>query len=161
MKRSDSYKQRSRLLDFWTLYIVCYSNEQNILETGSVAALTPGGGRHLLRWVRWGYLSHPFTWERKQIQFPKRCVLYNTGRWTVCFRQSMGRVRYLRVTLQTCSVLTYLCPELSSGWRTMSDATCWAPFQTRFQGLTNSAPLRLSSPSAGNKRNHVAIIEAF
>jgi hypothetical protein len=26
--------------------------------------------------------SHPFTWERKQIQFPKRFVLYNTGRWT-------------------------------------------------------------------------------
>jgi hypothetical protein len=27
-------------------------------------------------------VSHPFTWRRKQIQFPKRCPLYSTRRWT-------------------------------------------------------------------------------
>jgi hypothetical protein len=40
------------LRSFWTLFIAQYSEEHNVLETGSVSVVRSGGGRHLRCWIR-------------------------------------------------------------------------------------------------------------
>jgi hypothetical protein len=87
----------SELLSFWTLPIVWYYNK-HVSEAGGVSVLRWGDERHLLCWLRQKEptpvtgsaisngrngvgVSHPITWGRKQIQFPKP-FLQNTERWT-------------------------------------------------------------------------------
>jgi hypothetical protein len=67
--------------------------KHNVSETASVSFLSWGDARKVLwslvQWLRLAFSNgtkrvgvlHPLTWEWKQIQFPKRSVYYNTGRW--------------------------------------------------------------------------------
>jgi hypothetical protein len=51
--------------------------------------------------------SHPLTWRRKQIQFPKRCVLYNNGRRTKPQNPVIPSVIYHRQNSLESRVLIY------------------------------------------------------
>jgi hypothetical protein len=71
--------QHSRLLSFWTSYIIQYFNEHySVSEPGYFSILRWGVGRHLHCWVCYEDLISitALTWRRKEICFPKHCVLY-------------------------------------------------------------------------------------
>jgi hypothetical protein len=61
------------LRDYWIFFFgLCPS--YGILKVQCLKLALPNGPNRI-------GISHPLTWGLKQIQFPKRCVLWNTGRW--------------------------------------------------------------------------------
>jgi hypothetical protein len=77
----------TELLGFWTYSIVWYLENTTFRKLDLFPSSDEGAGEDTysvgpLRKNNWvGVFSPTFTWGRKQIQFPKRRVLYNTRRW--------------------------------------------------------------------------------
>jgi hypothetical protein len=92
---SDGAVWHSELLGFWTLPIIRYSEglkntafrKLDLFPPSGEGGKTPTllGPLERVNFNHWTQQSECIpspTWGRKQIQFPKRCIFFNTGRWT-------------------------------------------------------------------------------
>jgi hypothetical protein len=138
---------------YWVfrLSIVRYSNKYSISETGCFlpqmteweTPILSGSLERANLQVQWLRLvlsngpkrvgvTHPITWGWKLMQFPKRCVLQNIGRW-VKSTNSVKKVKFV-------NVLNWLSTKL---WRHMTQwrySSTIRDLNTRWRWLVSFTP---------------------